>query len=105
MRGHAGLALARLEGSKHLAQLEESLKHATSDLEAILLSLAVLQAGGKPDPTRIEESLRNELFEWPTAVAEDALSILEGSSRPYQALIKPWKPILAIEPDNLRYLE
>ena len=105
MRGQSGLALARLEGSKHRELIEESLKNATSDLEAILLSLAVLLADGLPNPVRIQECLRNELFEWPTAVAEDAVSILDGSSRPYQALIKPWKPILAIEPDNLLYLE
>ena len=114
-RGYAGFALAMLTGDRHRVLLTQYLEFALAPVETILLSLAVLKVGGKPSVNRMSDCMRDELFDWPRAVVEDIVNVLAECNRPYSTLEKIWRPLLksqsvgtqciAVDPDNLRYLE
>ncbi len=101
IRGHAGLALARMGYKEELC---DKLKHATSDLERVLFAMAELVLGGQPDVGTLKSCLQNELFEWSGLVVEDLREILTAASEDYRDILRPWESLLDIEAENLSYL-
>jgi len=101
IRGAAGLAVARLEGRSKLPLLERRLAESTAGIEHALLSLAVLEAGGRPDPDAIRRSLDLEALEWDPFVRRDIATALGRAGPPYDEILRLWEPMFAAIPASM----